>query len=52
MNSIYLQPATIRFKWELEVAISNLIDLGVTPEQIWLVFSIDKEGIPKYLYDT
>lgn len=52
MNYIYLQPATIRFKWELEVAISNLIDLGVTPEQIWLVFSIDKEGIPKYLYDT
>lgn len=51
MNYIYLQPANTRFKWELEVAITNLLDLGVDNRSIWLVFSKDDDSVPKYLFE-
>ena len=52
-----VQPAINRFKWELQVQLTNLIDLGVKPENIILLFAINDNdrgvdpGIPSYFED-
>lgn len=47
MYYIMAQPAVNRFKWELEVVLSNLKELGI--ENIILLFSRHDETIPPYL---
>lgn len=54
MKYLIVQPAIPRFKWELQVQLTNLIDLGVKPKDIILLFAInDKDkgidnSIPSY----
>lgn len=50
MKFILCQPAILRFKWELEVCLTNLIKThGVNPKNIVLLFSQHDQSIPKYL---
>lgn len=54
MRYLMVQPAINRFKWELQVQLTNLIDLGVEPEDIVLLFAINDNdkgidnSIPSY----
>lgn len=54
MRYLMVQPAINRFKWELQVQLTNLIDLGVEPEDIVLLFATNDNdkgidnSIPSY----
>lgn len=52
MKYVLCQPSTVKFEWQLEVFCTNLIDLGVEPSDIVLLFTkIDDESIPQRLAD-
>lgn len=49
MKAIMCQPTEIRFHWELEVLISNLISLGQKPQDIVLLFLQGGQDGPEYV---
>lgn len=50
---ITCQPTNKRFKWELEVLATNLINLGVKPKDIVFLFlQASETGYDKYFHDT
>ena len=58
MRFIYAQPATIKFKWQMEVAITNLLSLGVHSSEIYVLYAMNEDGdisydarIPDYIRD-
>ncbi|MFT8392398.1 MAG: hypothetical protein ABF624_00135 [Liquorilactobacillus ghanensis] len=49
MKFILCQPAILRFKWELEVCLTNLVKThGVNPKSIILLFSQSNASIPDF----
>lgn len=48
MKYIMAQPAINRFKWELDVQLTNLLSLGVDGTEIVLLFATGDTEIPKY----
>lgn len=57
MRYLMVQPAINRFKWELQIQLTNLIDLGVKPKDIVLLFAVNDNdrgidsSIPSYFED-
>lgn len=41
MRFIYAQPATIKFNWQIQVAVTNLLDLGVSPKDIFVIYAVN-----------
>lgn len=48
MRFIYAQPATMKFKWQMEVAITNLLSLGVHSKDIYVLFATEEDGDISY----
>lgn len=48
MKYIMVQPAVTRFKWELDVQLTNLTSLGVKGSDIVLLFAENVHEIPEY----
>lgn len=58
MKFIMAQPSTLRFKWELEVQLTNLLSIGVNPEDVILLMAVNDSdsgvdsSLPEYFVDT
>lgn len=57
MKFIMAQPSILRFKWELEVQLTNLLSLGVNPQDIILLMAVNDQDLgvdptlPQYFVD-
>lgn len=51
MKYLTSQNATVKFKWQLSVYITSLLEIGVNPKDIVVLFSDSDSHIPKYIRD-
>lgn len=51
INYIFCDPENLRFKWQEENYIRNLIDIGVEPERIIVLNTIGEEDNSKEIFD-
>lgn len=47
MRFVLCQPANIRFQWEVEVCVTNLLKLGYN--EITVLFARDDSSVEKYM---